>query len=115
MVKYAAIRGTGSGGQPGPAAATHGGLLGSPLATGLRGALMFRTRTRSLASIWSLVAVLSVLLPGVAQAQELDSGDTAWMLTATALVLFMPLPGLALFYGGLVRSRNVLSVFMHII
>ena len=39
--------------------------------------------------------------------------DTAWMLVATALVLFMTLPGLALFYGGLVRSRNVLSVFMH--
>ncbi len=42
----------------------------------------------------------------------LDSGDTAWMLTATALVLFMTLPGLALFYSGLVRSRNVLSVLM---
>ena len=39
--------------------------------------------------------------------------DTAWILVATALVLFMTLPGLALFYGGLVRSRNVLSVFMH--
>ncbi|MCC7257242.1 MAG: ammonium transporter [Gammaproteobacteria bacterium] len=41
-----------------------------------------------------------------------DSGDTAWMLTATALVLFMTLPGLALFYAGLVRARNVLSVLM---
>lgn len=41
--------------------------------------------------------------------------DTAWILVATALVLFMTLPGLALFYGGLVRSRNVLSVFMHTI
>ena len=40
----------------------------------------------------------------------LDSGDTAWMITATALVLFMTLPGLALFYGGLVRTKNVLSV-----
>jgi len=39
--------------------------------------------------------------------------DTAWIIVATALVLFMTLPGLALFYGGLVRSRNVLSVFMH--
>ena len=39
--------------------------------------------------------------------------DTAWIITATALVLFMTLPGLALFYGGLVRARNVLSVFMH--
>ncbi|GAB3386053.1 ammonium transporter [Azotobacter armeniacus] len=42
----------------------------------------------------------------------MDSGDTAWMLTATALVLFMTVPGLALFYGGMVRSKNVLSVMM---
>ncbi len=42
----------------------------------------------------------------------MNAGDTAWILTATALVLFMTLPGLALFYGGLVRARNVLSVFM---
>jgi Amt family ammonium transporter len=41
-----------------------------------------------------------------------DTGDTAWLLTATALVLFMTLPGLSLFYGGLVRSKNVLSVLM---
>ena len=43
----------------------------------------------------------------------MNAADTAWIITATALVLFMTLPGLALFYGGLVRSRNVLSVFMH--
>ena len=43
----------------------------------------------------------------------IDAGDTAWMITATALVLFMTLPGLALFYGGLVRSKNVLSVLVH--
>ncbi len=42
-----------------------------------------------------------------------DSGDTAWVLTASALVLLMTIPGLALFYGGLVRARNVLSVIMH--
>ncbi len=42
-----------------------------------------------------------------------DSGDTAWILASTALVLFMTIPGLALFYGGLVRSQNVLSVLMH--
>ncbi|MBT4768961.1 MAG: ammonium transporter [Rhodospirillaceae bacterium] len=42
-----------------------------------------------------------------------DSGDTAWILTSTALVLFMTIPGLALFYGGLVRSQSVLSVLMH--
>jgi len=45
-------------------------------------------------------------------APTLDSGDTAWMLTATVLVLMMCLPGLALFYGGLVRSKNVLSLFV---
>jgi Amt family ammonium transporter len=49
----------------------------------------------------------------VEQEAALDSGNTAWMLTATALVLFMTLPGLALFYGGLVQSKNVLSVLMH--
>lgn len=43
-----------------------------------------------------------------------DSGDTAWVIVSTALVLFMSIPGLALFYGGLVRRKNVLSVFMQI-
>jgi Amt family ammonium transporter len=42
----------------------------------------------------------------------LNAADTAWMLTSSALVLFMTLPGLALFYGGLVRTKNVLSVLM---
>jgi Amt family ammonium transporter len=59
-----------------------------------------------------LCAASALLLPGVAFADTLDTGDTAWMLTATALVLFMTLPGLALFYGGLVRTRNILSVLM---
>ena len=44
----------------------------------------------------------------------MSGADTAWIIVATALVLFMSLPGLALFYGGLVRARNVLSVFMHV-
>ncbi len=58
--------------------------------------------------------VLSALLsPSLVMAQaELNSGDTAWMLTATALVLFMTIPGLSLFYAGMVRSKNVLSVMM---
>jgi Amt family ammonium transporter len=47
-----------------------------------------------------------------ADAAKLDTGDTAWILVATALVLFMTLPGLALFYGGLVRTKNVLSVLL---
>ena len=52
--------------------------------------------------------------PALAQeAAVLSDGNTAWILTSTALVLFMTIPGLALFYGGLVRSQNVLSVLMH--
>ncbi len=47
-----------------------------------------------------------------ASVETLNSGDTAWMLTSSALVMMMTLPGLALFYGGLVRSKNVLSVLM---
>ncbi|MCH7959257.1 MAG: ammonium transporter [Candidatus Hydrogenedentes bacterium] len=54
----------------------------------------------------------TLLLPSVAHADQLDSGDTAWMLTATVLVLFMTIPGLSLFYAGLVRAKNVLSVLM---
>jgi Amt family ammonium transporter len=58
-------------------------------------------------------ATAGLFMPGLALAEDtLNSGDTAWMLTATALVLFMTIPGLALFYGGLVRSKNVLSVLM---
>jgi len=62
------------------------------------------------------LAATAYIAPALALAQEevpvLDSGDTAWMLTATALVLFMTLPGLALFYGGMVRSKNILSVLL---
>jgi Amt family ammonium transporter len=62
-------------------------------------------------------AALGLLLfPLFAAAQDapptINTGDTAWLITATALVLFMTLPGLALFYAGLVRTKNVLSVFM---
>ncbi|MCX2887432.1 MULTISPECIES: ammonium transporter [Pseudomonas] len=70
----------------------------------------------TLRKIAGLGALLSLVMPGLALADEaapaLNSGDTAWMLTATALVLFMTIPGLALFYGGMVRSKNVLSVMM---
>lgn len=70
----------------------------------------------------SLVVVMSGLFAPLAQAAQadgqaagpkFDSGDTAWILTSTALVLMMTIPGLALFYGGLVRAKNVLSVLMH--
>jgi Amt family ammonium transporter len=66
--------------------------------------------------IGTLIIILLICgVPSLAMAQDAtapDSGDTAWMLTATALVLFMTIPGLALFYGGLVRVQNVLSVLM---
>ena len=60
----------------------------------------------------AMVAVISMLLPSIVMADDLNSGDTAWMLSATALVLFMTIPGLSLFYAGMVRSKNVLSVMM---
>jgi ammonium transporter, Amt family len=50
---------------------------------------------------------------GAAAAPTIDSGNTAWIIVATALVLFMTIPGLSMFYAGLVRKKNVLSVFMH--
>ena len=60
------------------------------------------------------IFAVALIFPGEAMAEDgkLSSGDTAWILTSTALVLFMTLPGLALFYGGLVRARNLLSVLM---
>ena len=58
------------------------------------------------------LTLISFLFVPSIYAAEINSGDTSWILTSTALVLFMTLPGLALFYGGLVRSKNVLSVLM---
>ena len=55
-----------------------------------------------------LAGVMALLAPATVLADELSSGDTAWMLTATALVLFMTIPGLSLFYAGMVRSKTVL-------
>ena len=66
---------------------------------------------------WGLLALLAFIflaVPNATFAQDaLDTGDTAWILISTGLVLFMMIPGLAMFYAGLVRTRNVLSVFMH--
>ena len=70
--------------------------------------------------ICGVVGAAGIFAAGTAWAQDapahpapvIDSGDTAWMLVSTALVLFMTIPGLALFYGGLVRAKNVLSVLM---
>ncbi len=63
-------------------------------------------------ALLAVLALLPALTSGADAKPTLNSGDTAWMLTSTALVLFMTLPGLALFYGGLVRTKNVLSVLM---
>jgi Amt family ammonium transporter len=68
----------------------------------------------NVARIVAATAMIAAMAsPAQAQAPLADTGDSAWILTASALVLMMTLPGLALFYAGLVRARNVLSVFMH--
>ena len=63
-----------------------------------------------------LAGTMALVLPALALAADdkpkIDSGDTAWMLTSTALVLMMTIPGLALFYGGMVRKKNVLATVM---
>lgn len=68
------------------------------------------------ANRWSAIlggAILSACVPAIALAEEgISAGDTSWVLTSTALVLFMTIPALALFYGGLVRTKNVLSILM---
>ena len=82
--------------------------------------LLFR-HLRRMPSCMSLVVLFCLLLlaPGLhaepaAAAPVVDKGDVAWMLTSTLLVLLMTVPGLALFYGGLVRSKNVLSILMQV-
>lgn len=60
---------------------------------------------------WPLLVLLT-FLPGLVWAEELNSGDTAWILTSSSLVLFMTLPGLALFYSGMVRAKNAISILM---
>ena len=83
---------------------------------------MMRSMAKRLGHVlWAALPVAVLLAAGAAFGQEMDEppftevvnpGDTAWMMTSSALVLLMTLPGLALFYGGLVRSKNVLSVLM---
>ena len=59
-----------------------------------------------------LITAFLSFIPFASFAEGIDSGDTSWILTSTALVLFMTLPGLSLFYAGLVRSKNAISVLM---
>ena len=70
-------------------------------------------RIAGLAILASLVGLaLAPSLAHAADAPTPNKGDTAWMLTSSALVLLMTIPGLALFYGGLVRTKNMLSMLM---
>src|SRR5437667_3211359 len=66
----------------------------------------------SMLLLLTLSAVAQAPAPAAPAAPKLDSGDTAWMLTSMALVLMMTVPGLALFYGGMVRKMNVLATVM---
>ena len=70
-------------------------------------------RLGSILSGLGIIVFFLVLLTQTVFAQEINSGDTAWILTSTLLVLMMTIPGLFLFYGGLVRSKNVLGTIMH--
>ncbi len=65
------------------------------------------------AALVGLAGSIAPICQAATVPSKVDSGDTAWVIAASALVLFMTLPGLALFYGGLVRARNLLSVLMH--
>ncbi len=75
--------------------------------------IQLRTKFQSLRSLSALVFFTAIAWSPASLAAPPDSGDTAWVLTSTALVLFMAIPALALFYGGLVRVKNVLSLLMH--
>jgi Amt family ammonium transporter len=70
------------------------------------------SRHRAAPAVWGALVFACLADFAHADAATLDTGDTAWLITATALVLFMTLPGLALFYAGLVRAKNVLSILM---
>ena len=84
--------------------------LACGLALALPGAAWAQAATDAAASAAPAVAAAAAAAP----APRIDSGDTAWMLTSTLLVILMTLPGLALFYGGLARSKNMLSVLVQV-
>ena len=80
------------------------------------------SKVGALAGLGALVAAAPALAqapaaaaPFTATADMVNKGDTAWMLTSSALVLMMSVPALALFYGGLVRAKNMLSVLMQVL
>jgi Amt family ammonium transporter len=83
----------------------------------MKGLQRLVAKAQAVRPVRGLAALLAALGPALALAQDApvpNKGDTAWMLTSTALVLLMSVPALALFYGGLVRSKNMLSVLMQV-
>jgi Amt family ammonium transporter len=78
-----------------------------------RGPNRLATKALVLSALAPFFTCAAAFAEEAAAAPTFDTGDTAWMLTSTALVTMMTIPGLALFYGGLVRSKNVLSTLMH--
>ena len=76
------------------------------------GAVSSKSGARALAAIFVGFGSLFMAAPAWAQEATIDSGDTAWLLTSTALVLMMTIPGVALFYGGMVRKKNLLATLM---
>ncbi len=74
---------------------------------------MLVNAARPAALVALALSALLLAFPAAAAEAKIDGANTGWVMTATALVLFMTVPGLALFYGGLVRAKNVLSVLMH--
>ena len=88
----------------------------------MKSEILMKPLALRLCAALALPAVLAVLAVGASTAlaaeaaatPTLNSGDTAWMLTSTMLVILMTIPGLALFYGGLTRSKNMLSVLLHV-
>ena len=77
-----------------------------------------KTSTAAPSRMWPAALALGAMLaPALGLAQDVpvpDKGDTAWMMTSTVLVILMTIPGLALFYAGMVRSKNVLSLLMQV-
>src|SRR5229473_6453428 len=86
--------------------------LTSPLSLRLTAPIAALAGFATSASAWAQTAAPAAAEAAAAAPVKLDSGDTAWMLTSTALVLMMTIPGLALFYGGMVRKMNVLATVM---
>ena len=70
---------------------------------------------RAALALPALLAIAAMFATSAEAAATVNKGDTTWMLTATSFVVLMTIPGLALFYGGLVRSKNVLSVLMQVV